>query len=139
VDDSIVRGTTSKQIVEMAREAGAKKVYMASAAPPVKFPNVYGIDMPASKEFIADNRSVDEIAQFIGCDKIFYQEINDLIESVKSESPKINSFDTSCFTGKYVTGNVDKDYLESLDELRNDAEKVRKNQAEQTFDEVVVY
>ena len=123
----------------MAREAGAKKVYMASAAPPVKFPNVYGIDMPASKEFIADNRSVDEIAQFIGCDKIFYQEINDLIESVKSESPKINSFDTSCFTGKYVTGNVDKDYLESLDELRNDAEKVRKNQAEQTFDEVVVY
>ena len=86
VDDSIVRGTTSKQIVEMAREAGAKKVYMASAAPPVKFPNVYGIDMPASKEFIADNRSIDEIAKFIGCDKLFYQDLSDLIESVKVNS-----------------------------------------------------
>ncbi len=139
VDDSIVRGTTSKQIVEMAREAGAKKVYMASAAPPVKFPNVYGIDMPASKEFIADNRSIDEIAEFIGCDKIFYQEINDLIQSVKSESSKIDSFDSSCFTGKYITGDVDKDYLDALDKLRNDAEKIRKNQAEQSFDEVVVY
>jgi len=112
---------------------------MASAAPPVKFPNVYGIDMPASKEFIADNRSIDEIAEFIGCDKIFYQEINDLIQSVKSESSKIDSFDSSCFTGKYITGDVDKDYLEALDELRNDAEKIRKNQSEQSFDEVVVY
>ena len=139
VDDSIVRGTTSKQIVEMAREAGAKKVYMASAAPPVKFPNVYGIDMPASKEFIADNRTIDEIAQFIGCDKIFYQDINDLIESVKSESKEISSFDSSCFSGKYITGNVDKEYLTALDKLRNDAEKIKNSQEEQTFDEVVVY
>ena len=139
VDDSIVRGTTSKQIVEMAREAGAKKVYMASAAPPVKFPNVYGIDMPASKEFIADNRTIEQIAHFIGCDRIFYQDINDLIESVKSESKEISSFDSSCFNGIYITGNVDKDYLTSLDKLRNDAEKIKKSQEEHTFDEVVVY
>jgi amidophosphoribosyltransferase len=139
VDDSIVRGTTSKQIVEMAREAGAKKVYMASAAPPVKFPNVYGIDMPASKEFIADNRSVEQVADFIGCDKIFYQDINDLIESVKSESKEISNFDSSCFSGKYVTGHVDEEYLSALDKLRNDAEKIKNNQAEQAFDEVVVY
>jgi amidophosphoribosyltransferase len=139
VDDSIVRGTTSRQIVEMAREAGAKKVYMASAAPPVKFPNVYGIDMPASKEFIADNRSIKQVADFIGCDKIFYQDINDLIESVKSESKEISNFDSSCFNGKYITGHVDKEYLSDLDKLRNDAEKTKNNQAEQAFDEVVVY
>ena len=139
VDDSIVRGTTSKQIVDMAREAGAKKVYMASAAPPVKFPNVYGIDMPASKEFIADNRSVDEIAKFIGCDKLFYQDLEDLIQSVKSESEVIFEFDSSCFDGKYITGGVNKEYLSALDELRNDAEKSKKNQSDETFDEVVVY
>jgi amidophosphoribosyltransferase len=112
---------------------------MASAAPPVKFPNVYGIDMPASKEFIADNRSVKEVADFIGCDKIFYQDINDLIESVKSESKEISNFDSSCFSGKYITGHVDEEYLSALDKLRNDAEKTKNNQAEQTFDEVVVY
>ena len=123
VDDSIVRGTTSKQIVEMAREAGAKKVYMASAAPPVKFPNVYGIDMPASKEFIADNRSIDEIARFIGCDKLFYQDLSDLIESVGSNSNNVSNFDSSCFDGKYVTGDVDENYLIELDALRNDSEK----------------
>ena len=139
VDDSIVRGTTSRQIVEMAREAGAKRVYMASAAPPVKFPNVYGIDMPASKEFIADNRTVDEIADFIGCDKLFYQNLNDLIDAVKSESPSITKFDSSCFDGKYITGDVNEDYLLALDELRNDAEKRKRTQADDTFDEVVVY
>ena len=139
VDDSIVRGTTSRQIVEMAREAGAKRVYMASAAPPVKFPNVYGIDMPASKEFIADNRTVDEIADFIGCDKLFYQNLNDLIDAVKSESPSITKFDSSCFDGKYITGGVNEDYLLALDELRNDAEKRKRTQADDTFDEVVVY
>jgi amidophosphoribosyltransferase len=95
--------------------------------------------MPASKEFIADNRTIDEIAQFIGCDKIFYQDISDLIESVKSESKEITSFDASCFSGKYITGNVDSEYLISLDKLRNDAEKVKRNQEEHTFDEVVVY
>ena len=139
VDDSIVRGTTSRQIVDMAREAGAKKVYMASAAPPVKFPNVYGIDMPASKEFIADKRSVDEIAKFIGCDKLFYQDLDDLINSVKSESDEISKFDSSCFDGKYITGGVNEEYLSALDELRNDAEKRKKTQSDETFDEVVVY
>ena len=139
VDDSIVRGTTSRQIVEMAREAGAKKVYMASAAPPVKFPNVYGIDMPASKEFIADNRTIDEVADFIGCDKLFYQNLSDLIDAVKSESPSVTEFDSSCFDGKYITGDVDEDYLLALDELRNDAEKRKKTQTDDTFDEVVVY
>ena len=139
VDDSIVRGTTSRQIVEMAREAGAKKVYMASAAPPVKFPNVYGIDMPASKEFIADNRTIDEVADFIGCDKLFYQDLNDLIDAVKSESPSISKFDSSCFDGKYITGDVNEDYLLALDELRNDAEKRKKTQTDDIFDEVVVY
>ena len=139
VDDSIVRGTTSRQIVEMAREAGAKKVYMASAAPPVKFPNVYGIDMPASKEFIADNRTIHEVADFIGCDKLFYQNLNDLIDAVKSESPSVTEFDSSCFDGKYITGDVNEDYLLALDELRNDAEKRKKTQTDDTFDEVVVY
>ena len=139
VDDSIVRGTTSRQIVEMAREAGAKKVYMASAAPPVKFPNVYGIDMPASKEFIADNRTIDEVADFIGCDKLFYQNLSDLIDAVKSESPSVTEFDSSCFDGKYITGDVNEDYLLALDELRNDAEKRKKTQTDDTFDEVVVY
>ena len=139
VDDSIVRGTTSRQIVEMAREAGAKRVYMASAAPPVKFPNVYGIDMPASKEFIADNRTVDEIADFIGCDKLFYQNLNDLIKAVKSERSSISKFDSSCFDGKYITGDVNDDYLLALDELRNDAEKRKKTRTDDTFDEVVVY
>ena len=139
VDDSIVRGTTSRQIVEMAREAGAKKVYMASAAPPVKYPNVYGIDMPASKEFIADNRTVDEIAKFIGCDKLFYQDLNDLINCVKSESSTITQFDSSCFDGEYITGDVNDDYLTALDKLRNDAEKNKLAQQDETFDEVVVY
>jgi amidophosphoribosyltransferase len=139
VDDSIVRGTTSRQIVEMAREAGAKKVYMASAAPPVKYPNVYGIDMPASKEFIADNRTIDEVANFIGCDKLFYQNLSDLIDAVKSERPSITKFDSSCFDGHYITGDVSEDYLLALDELRNDAEKRKKTQTDDTFDEVVVY
>ena len=139
VDDSIVRGTTSRQIVEMTREAGAKKVYMASAAPPVKFPNVYGIDMPASKEFIADDRTIDEVADFIGCDKLFYQNLIDLIDAVKIESPSITNFDSSCFDGKYITGDVNEDYLLALDELRNDAEKRKKTQTDDTFDEVVVY
>ncbi len=139
VDDSIVRGTTSKQIVEMAREAGAKKVYMASAAPPVKFPNVYGIDMPASKEFVADNKSNEEIAKFIGCDKLFYQNLEDLILSVSTESKNLKNFDSSCFNGDYITGDVDQDYLNELDKIRNDVEKKRDSQKDNSFDEVVVY
>tara|TARA_B100001996_G_scaffold233519_1_gene180271 strand:- start:1425 stop:2930 length:1506 start_codon:yes stop_codon:yes gene_type:complete len=137
VDDSIVRGTTSKQIIEMAREAGAKKVYMASAAPPVKFPNVYGIDMPASNEFAADGRSDKEIAKLIGADRLFYQDLSDLISAVQNKESPIKDFDSSCFDGNYVTGNVTKSYLDELDELRNNIAKVKENP--DTGDDVMVY
>jgi len=122
VDDSIVRGTTSQQIVQMAREAGAKKVYFASAAPPVRYPNVYGIDMPSAHEFVAHNRSVDEIANELGVDKLIYQDLADLVEAT-CEKTNIKHFDTSCFDGKYITGDVDEAYLEYIDSLRNDASK----------------
>ena len=137
VDDSIVRGTTSKQIIDMAREAGAKKVYMASAAPPVKYPNVYGIDMPASNEFAADGRTEEEISSLIGADKIFYQDLSDLILSVKDKKSKVIDFDSSCFNGHYVTGGVSEDYLKELDDLRNDSAK--NKDISETNDEVMVY
>lgn len=121
VDDSIVRGTTSEQIIQMARDAGAKKVYFASAAPPVRYPNVYGIDMPAANELIGHNRDVDEIAKEIGADKLFYQKLDDLIEAVRLKAPHIEEFDTSVFDGKYVTGDVDQYYLMHIESLRNDA------------------
>lgn len=123
VDDSIVRGTTSKQIIQMAREAGAKKVYMASAAPPVRYPNVYGIDMPASEEFVAHNRTVEEIADVIGADWLIYQDLEDLIDAVKKGNPKLDQFDCSCFDGKYITNDVDSDYFQRLNDRRNDAAK----------------
>ncbi|MBD23681.1 MAG: amidophosphoribosyltransferase [Candidatus Marinimicrobia bacterium] len=113
IDDSIVRGNTSKQIIQMARDAGAKKVYFASASPPIRFPNVYGIDMPYVKELIAYGRSIDEICLEIGADKLIYQDLDDLISAVSSVNPKIKSFDTSCFNGEYITG-VSKDYLDKL-------------------------
>ena len=118
IDDSIVRGNTSKQIVQMAREAGAKKVYFASAAPPIKFPNVYGIDMPFVEELIAHNRSIDEISKEIGADKLIYQDLEDLISAVKECNPSIENFDTSCFNGEYVTDGVDSDFLENLSNTR---------------------
>lgn len=118
IDDSIVRGNTSKQIVEMAREAGAKKIYFASASPEIKFPNVYGIDMPYVEELIAYNRTVDEICDLIGADKLIYQDIEDLEKSVKKFNSNIKAFDTSCFTGKYLTKSVDKAYLKKLDLIR---------------------
>jgi amidophosphoribosyltransferase len=123
VDDSIVRGTTSKQIIQMAREAGAKKVYMASAAPPVRYPNVYGIDMPATEEFVAHNRTVDEIAEVIGADWLIYQDLDDLIESVRKGNDTLKEFDCSCFNGEYVTKDVDSDYFRRLQDKRNDAAK----------------
>ncbi len=126
VDDSIVRGTTSEQIVQMARDAGARKVYMASAAPPVKHPNVYGIDMPAVHELIAHNRSVDDICQKIGADWLIYQDIEDLIESVRYGNPSIEKFETSCFTGEYITGDIDADYLERLENERCDLEQQKR-------------
>ncbi len=120
VDDSIVRGTTSEQIIQMARDAGAKKVYFASAAPPVRYPNVYGIDMPAVQELIANQRNEAEISQVIGADKMIYQDLDDLIEAVQHGNPKIKHFDTSCFSGKYITSDIDDNYLKQLELLRND-------------------
>jgi len=123
VDDSIVRGTTSKQIIQMAREAGAKKVYMASAAPPVRYPNVYGIDMPAANELVAHERNEDEIADYIGADWLIYQDLSDLIDAVQKGNRRIKKFDCSCFDGKYVTKTVDVDYLDKVRSLRNDSAK----------------
>jgi len=123
VDDSIVRGTTSKQIVQMARDAGARKVYFASAAPPVRFPNVYGIDMPAASELIANNRTVEQVQEAIGADKLVYQDLHDLIDAASEGNPQITSFDTSCFSQKYVTGDVDNDYFSELENARKDVAK----------------
>ena len=122
VDDSIVRGTTSREIVQMARECGAKKVYFASAAPPVRFPNVYGIDMPSRSELIATGRDAAQIAEAIGADAVFYQDLADLIEDVRSCNPAIKSFDASCFDGTYVTGGVSDEYLAGIEANRNDGE-----------------
>ena len=126
VDDSIVRGTTSRQIIKLAREAGAQKVYFASAAPPVRYPNVYGIDMPAASELIANGRSVEEIQQLIGADRLIYQDLHGLIRSVRHGNSAISEFDTSCFSGEYVTGDVTKEYLSELEERRNDAAKLAR-------------
>ena len=106
VDDSIVRGNTSKEIVQMAREAGARKVYMASAAPPVRFPNVYGIDMPTSEELIAHNRSIEEIREFIGADALIYQDVDAMKRVVRALNPALDGFEASCFDGVYITGDV---------------------------------
>jgi amidophosphoribosyltransferase len=126
VDDSIVRGTTSEQIIQMARDAGANKVYMASAAPPVRYPNVYGIDMPAPEEFVAHNRSVEEIAEAIGADWLIYQDLQDLIDAVQRGNSKITKFDCSCFDGKYITNDVDADYFRNLEFKRSDAAKMKQ-------------
>jgi len=123
VDDSIVRGTTSKQIINMAREAGAAKVFFASAAPPVRYPNVYGIDMPTVDELAANDRSEEEVANLIGADKLIYQELDDLIEAVRVENASITHFDTSCFSGEYVTGDINDEYLEKIAVHRSDLAK----------------
>jgi len=123
VDDSIVRGTTSQQIIEMARDAGANKVYMASAAPAVRFPNVYGIDMPAVEELIAHNRSDQEVGELIGADWIIYQDLVDLIAAVQKGNPNITEFDCSCFNGQYVTNTVSNEYLDKIKAIRNDSAK----------------
>lgn len=126
VDDSIVRGTTSEQIVEMARAAGAKKVYFASAAPEIRYPNVYGIDMPTRSELIAYERNTDEIAKLIGVDKLVFQDLSDLTGSVQQENPSIKAFDCSVFTGCYVTGDITEAYLDNIAEQRNDAAKKKR-------------
>jgi len=119
VDDSIVRGTTSREIIQMARDAGATAVYFASASPPVRFPNVYGIDMPTRNELLANGRTDAEIAQEIGADAVIYQDLPDLIAAVRSVNPAIEEFDASCFNGAYVTGDVTEAYLARLEGQRN--------------------
>ena len=125
VDDSIVRGTTSKQIIQMAREAGARKVYLASAAPPVRHPNVYGIDMPAAEELVAHGRSESEVEQYLGCDWLIYQELDDLVAAVADGNEALTHFDTSCFSGEYVTGLPDG-YLAAIAAQRADGEKAKR-------------
>ena len=118
IDDSIVRGNTSRQIIQMARDAGAKKVYFASASPPIRHPNVYGIDMPYVNELVAYDRTLDEIKKEIGADKLIYQSLKDLIDSVKKFNSEIDGFDTSCFSGEYITSGLSKEYLANLKDTR---------------------
>ncbi|MBT8141205.1 MAG: amidophosphoribosyltransferase, partial [Gammaproteobacteria bacterium] len=141
VDDSIVRGNTSEQIIKMARESGAKKVYFASAAPPVRFPNVYGIDMPAATELIAHERSEEEVCDMIGADWLVYQDLPDLVDAVSHYSSDISQFDTSCFSGEYITGDVTEDYLSNLETFRSDAAKSKRemDDADEDDDEVKSY
>ncbi|MBT6879050.1 MAG: amidophosphoribosyltransferase, partial [Gammaproteobacteria bacterium] len=127
VDDSIVRGTTSAQIIEMARSAGANKVYFASAAPAVRYPNVYGIDMPVASELVAHGRTEAEVAEWIGADRLIFQDLQDLIDSVREGNPQIKQFDTSVFDANYVTGGIDDTYLQALEASRCDSEKSKSN------------
>ncbi len=119
VDDSIVRGTTSKEIVQMARDAGANKVYLASAAPPVRYPNVYGIDMPTKSELVAHGRTVEEIRQVIGCDALIYQDVDAMKQAVGKINPAVRGFEASCFDGVYVTGDISEAEVNALNEGRN--------------------
>ena len=128
VDDSIVRGTTSREIVQMAREAGARKVFFASAAPPVRFPNVYGIDMPTRAELIAAHRSEEEVAREIGADALIYQDLDALKDAVRRANPRLTSFETSCFDGQYITGDITSEYLQAIE--------VRRDQARDSGDEL---
>ncbi|SEJ48357.1 amidophosphoribosyltransferase [Frateuria terrea] len=128
VDDSIVRGTTSKQIIQMARDAGAKKVYFASAAPPVRYPNVYGIDMPSASELVAAGKSEKEVEQLLGADWLIYQDLDDLVWAVQDGNEELKQFDTSCFSGEYVTG-LDQDYLQQIEMLRSDDAKAARRSA----------
>jgi amidophosphoribosyltransferase len=140
VDDSVVRGTTSQQIIDMAREAGAKKVYFASAAPPVRYPNVYGIDMPAAGELVAAGRTVEQVQRKIGADWLVYQDLDDLVAAVHHEKAPIDGFDTSCFSGEYVTGDVSRTYLDALEVIRSNSAKARRDakvRAEESEDDTM--
>lgn len=128
VDDSIVRGTTSKEIIQMAREAGARKVYFASASPPVRHPNIYGIDMPATAELVASGRNEREVEQALGADWLIYQELPDLIDACQKGNTRISEFDTSCFSGEYVTG-VDPEYLRAIEQARSDSVRTERRSA----------
>lgn len=131
VDDSIVRGTTSKEIIQMARDAGARKVYFASAAPEVRYPNVYGIDMPSAQELVAHGRDVASIAKLIGADQLIFQDLSALYEAARASNLTIKHFEDSVFTGNYITGGVGADYLEALESRRNDHSKEQISQSSQ--------
>jgi amidophosphoribosyltransferase len=131
VDDSIVRGTTSREIVQMAKEAGANKVFFASAAPPVLFPNVYGIDMPTRHELIATGRDDEEICREIGADHLVYQELDSLIKDVSRVNPSISQYETSCFDGRYIAGDVTPEYLAVLEAQRSGAPLMEKRSSTQ--------
>jgi amidophosphoribosyltransferase len=137
VDDSIVRGTTCRQIIQMAREAGAKNVYFASAAPPVRYPNVYGIDMPSASELIAHGRSVDKVCRKIGADWLVYQDLEDLVACSNEGNPSVDGFDCSVFTGEYITGDVDQGYLDRVESQRNDEAQTQRRAALQAEGAVV--
>ncbi|MCK5770259.1 amidophosphoribosyltransferase [Algiphilus sp.] len=129
VDDSIVRGTTSREIIQMARDAGARKVYFASAAPPVRYPNVYGIDMPTASELVANELSEEGIREALGADRLIFQELDDLKESVNEGNPALQHFDCSVFNGEYVTQDISRDYLDQLELFRSDAAKRQRRDA----------
>jgi amidophosphoribosyltransferase len=131
VDDSIVRGTTSREIVQMARDAGARKVYFASAAPPVKFPNVYGIDMPTRKELIATGRTDEQICREISADRLIYQDLADLKTAVHKANPAIQGFDCSCFDGIYITGDITPEYLNQIEQARGNKTKAQDAEEDQ--------
>ncbi|MBT4522926.1 MAG: amidophosphoribosyltransferase [Halieaceae bacterium] len=137
VDDSIVRGTTCRQIIQMARDSGARRVYFASAAPPVRYPNVYGIDMPSASELIAHKRSVEEICEMIGADWLVYQDLDDLIRCSLDGNSQLIGLDCSVFDGKYITGDVDQSYLDRVDSLRNDEAQSEDRDAHQAAGAVV--
>lgn len=137
VDDSVVRGNTSQQIVQLARDAGARKVYFASAAPPVRHPNVYGIDMPAVEELIANNRDEEQIARVIGADGLIYQDLEDLKAAVREGNPDLEDFDCSCFNGEYVTGGISQHYLDELSAERSDA--ARRSRADESLENVALH
>jgi amidophosphoribosyltransferase len=130
VDDSIVRGTTSREIVQMAREAGANKVFFASAAPAVRFPNVYGIDMPTRAELIATGRDDAQVAREIGADAVIYQDLDALKEAVRAVNPKLTQFETSCFDGVYITGDVTSEYLASVEKQRDAGRQESEEESE---------
>lgn len=123
VDDSIVRGTTSKEIVQMARDAGARKVYMASAAPPVRFPNVYGIDMPTAQELVAHDRTIEQVRELIGCDALIYQDVDAMKQAIAALNPKLAGFDASCFDGVYVTGDITPETIARMNQGRDQTEE----------------
>ena len=131
VDDSIVRGTTSREIVQMAQEAGANKIYFASAAPPVRYPNVYGIDMPTRQELIATDRSDEEICREIGADYLVYQELDALKQAIANVNLQVSNFETSCFDGRYIAGNVTQEYLYKIESQRNAGSQPQTGRATQ--------